>query len=181
MENKKLETIVLGEGCFWCSEAVFSRLKGVEKVTSGYAGGHLADPTYEQVSAGGTGHAEVIKVDYDPEVINVNQLLDVFFGTHDPTTPNRQGSDIGEQYRSIILYSTEDQKKEAEKYIAKLAEDKIFEKPIVTQIKPLGEFYKAEGYHARYYEGHAEEPYCRVVISPKLVKLRAKFSSLMKE
>jgi len=181
MLSQKIETIVLGEGCFWCSESSFSRLKGVKKVSSGYAGGHLANPTYEQVSNGTTGHAEVIKVEYDPNIIRLDQLLDVFFGTHDPTTLNRQGSDIGEQYRSIILYTSEEQKMAVESYIKNLLNNKIFDKPIVTEVKPLDNFYEAEGYHVHYYEGHAEEPYCRLVISPKLSKLRARFASLIRD
>ncbi len=181
MDRKKIETIVLGGGCFWCLEEVFSKLRGVEEVVSGYAGGHSIDPTYEQVSGGLTGHAEVVKVDYDQENINLNQVLDVFFSLHDPTTPNRQGSDMGEQYRSIVLYTTDAQRKVIKDYITNLADSHTFDKPIVTQVEPLKEFYRAEKYHEHYYKEHAEEPYCRLVISPKLAKLRSKFSVLIKE
>jgi len=178
---KKIETAVFGGGCFWCTEAVFSRLKGVEKVTSGYAGGKKLNPTYEEVSGGTTGHAEVIKIEYDPAIIGFENLLEVFFATHNPTTLNCQGRDIGTQYRSIILYMNGQQKKIIEEFIKKLSEEKVFAKPIVTETKPLENFYEAEKYHEQYYDKNIAKPYCQLVISPKLAKLRKKFSRLLKQ
>ena len=171
--DAKLESIVLGGGCFWCSEAVFARLKGVAKVTPGYAGGRTANPTYGQVCSGMTGHAEVVKVDYDPAEAKIGALLELFFAMHDPTTRDRQGNDIGPQYRSIILCSSPGQKKEAERSIKKIAKD--FSKPIVTEVKKLGAFYPAEECHRQYYDKNERQPYCALVISPKLRKLKEKF------
>ena len=165
------ESAIFGGGCFWCIQAIFNRLKGVSKVTSGYAGGETPNPTYEQVCSGRTGHAEVVKIDFDPAIITYHDLLEVFFKAHDPTTLNRQGADVGTQYRSLILYSNADQNNEAEAYIAKLSNDKIFSQPVVTEIKALETFYPAEAYHQDYYQLHPEKGYCQAVIAPKLAKL----------
>jgi peptide-methionine (S)-S-oxide reductase len=174
------EIAVFGGGCFWCVETIFSGLKGVVKVTSGYAGGKTASPSYLQVCSGTTGHAEVIKIEYDPSIISYGDLLDVFFHVHDPTTLNRQGADTGEQYRSVILYDSPEQKKLAEQYIADLNSTKEFGSPIVTQLHPLSEFYEAEDCHQGYYDANKGQPYCQMVISPKLTKFRQKFKNLLK-
>jgi methionine-S-sulfoxide reductase len=173
------ESAVLGGGCFWCTEAVFQRLKGVKAVMPGYAGGKTPNPSYEQVCSGWTGHAEVAKIEFDPAVISYADLLEVFFATHDPTTKDRQGNDRGTQYRSIILYASDDQKKAAEDAIKKFAPD--FPTPIVTEVKPLGEFYPAEDYHQNYYNENGAQPYCSFVISPKLAKFRKKFAEKITE
>ena len=164
------ETATFGGGCFWCLEAVLQRIEGVLSVTSGYAGGSVAQPTYEQVCTGETGHAEVVQVEFDPQLISYDELLDVFWQSHDPTTPTRQGADVGTQYRSIILTASEDQKKTAEASLKKA--QKKWHDPIVTEIRPLDTFWKAEGYHQNYYNTHTSAGYCRVVISPKLRKMR---------
>ena len=177
--NRK-ETAMLGGGCFWCLETAFRLLKGVKNVVSGYAGGLKARPTYEEVSSVTTGHAEVVKIEYDPKIISFKQILKVFFTLHDPTTLNRQGNDIGEQYRSAIFYKTGRQKKEAEKIIEKLTRGKNFEKPIVTAILPLTKFYPAENCHQEYYEKNPKKAYCRLIINPKLEKLTEKFAALLK-
>jgi peptide-methionine (S)-S-oxide reductase len=174
------EIAVFGGGCFWCVETIFSSLKGVVKVTSGYAGGKIANPSYLQVCSGTTGHAEVIKIEYDPSIISYGDLLDVFFHVHDPTTLNRQGADVGEQYRSVVLYDSPQQKKLVEQYIDDLNATGEFGSPIVTQLHPLTEFYEAEDYHQRYYEANTGQPYCQMVISPKLTKFSKKFKSLLK-
>lgn len=174
-----LETVVFAGGCFWCTEAVFNQLRGVQKVVSGYTGGQVINPTYEQVSSGNTGHAEAIKVEFDVAKISFQDLLEVFFATHDPTTLNRQGNDVGTQYRSAIFYSSQAQKEQAEVFITQLMAQKIFDQPIVTTLEPLGEFYPAEDYHQNYYKNNQSAPYCQVVISPKLTKLKQKFSSLL--
>ncbi len=175
-----METVTLGGGCFWCLEAVFDRLRGVGGVTSGYAGGHVVDPSYRQVCAGRTGHAEVVRVEYDPAVIDFRTLLRVFFGTHDPTTPDRQGADVGPQYRSIILYESEEQREAAESVVLELTEEGVFGAPIVTQIEPLEAFYPAEPEHHDYYRRNPGQGYCRVVIDPKVAKLRKSFSHRLK-
>ncbi len=175
-----LETAVFGGGCFWCTEAIFTRLKGVESVQSGYTGGHTDNPTYEQVSSGNTGHVEAIKITFDPEIINYRDLLNVFFATHDPTTVDQQGNDVGTQYRSAVFYTTETQQEEAEDFIQKLEDDQTFPDPIVTEINPLVKFWPAESYHQRYYEQNESKPYCQVVINPKIAKLRSKFAALLK-
>lgn len=175
-----LERAVLGGGCFWCIEAAFSRLRGVESVVSGYAGGSTVDPTYEEVSSGKTGHAEVAEIRFDPAVIPYEVLLKVFFTLHDPTTLNRQGADIGTQYRSIILTTTEAQYEIAERVRALLESEQIFDHPIVTEIKPLDAFYPAEASHQEYYQKHPEQAYCQAVIAPKLAHLRASFQQLLK-
>lgn len=174
------KTAVLGGGCFWCTGAVFSRLKGVLKVTPGYAGGNVDKPTYQQVCGGATGHAEVIKIDYDPSAISYTELLEVFFHVHDPTTLNRQGNDFGEQYRSIILYTDDEQKAAAERFVSELHMSAEFKKPVVTEIKQLTAFYRAEDYHQSYYENNSGQPYCRLVITPKLEKFKQKFAKSLK-
>lgn len=175
-----LKTAIFGGGCFWCVEAVFKRLKGVEGVVSGYAGGQIDNPTYEQVSSGSTGHVEVIKISYNPDVIKYENLLDVFFSSHDPTTLDRQGNDVGPQYRSTVFYEDEEQKKAAEEYIRKLDAEKTFSSPIVTGIKPVSKFFAAEDYHQGFYDNNRSYPYCTFIIDPKVAKLRAKFAPLLK-
>ena len=170
------ETATLGGGCFWCLDAAFRRLRGVTRVTSGYAGGHVDDPTYEQVCSGRTGHAEVTQVEFDPDVISYRELLEVFFGIHDPTTLDRQGNDVGPQYRSIILTHSDAQMREAESLIAELEREHTFDAPIVTEIEPLGRFWPGEAYHQDYYVRNRTQPYCTAVISPKLSKLRKRFA-----
>ena len=165
------QTAVFGGGCFWCTEAIFSRLKGVASVLPGYAGGTIKNPTYEEVSSGTTNHAEVIKIEYDPSIIKYEELLDVFFHTHNPTTLNQQGADVGTQYRSAVFYANDEQKKVAAKFIKKLEESKEFTDPIVTTLEPLSEFYEAEDYHKNYFKTHQNAPYCQIVIAPKLHKL----------
>jgi peptide-methionine (S)-S-oxide reductase len=180
MNMDKLQTAVFGGGCFWCVEAVFKRLRGVEAVISGYAGGGMDNPSYEQVSGGNTGHTEVIKMSFDPTIIKYENLLDVFFASHDPTTLDRQGNDVGPQYRSAIFYANDDQKTVAENYVKKLGHDGTFDDPIVTEIKPLGKFFVAEGYHQNFYDNNKNYPYCTFVIDPKITKLRQKFAALLK-
>ncbi len=172
------EVATLGGGCFWCLEAAYQQIKGVEKVVSGYAGGEVPDPTYEQVSGGATGHAEVNQITFDPAVIGYGDILEIFWTIHDPTTPDRQGNDIGPQYRSIILYASDAQKQAAEQ--SKAAVAKLWPNPIVTEIVPLEKFYPAEDYHQNYFNNHPEAAYCQVVINPKLAKLRQKFESRLK-
>jgi peptide-methionine (S)-S-oxide reductase len=164
-----MELATLGGGCFWCLEAVYERIEGVKQVVSGYAGGTKANPTYEQVCTGTTGHAEVVQITYDPREISYGQILELFWKIHDPTTPNRQGADVGTQYRSIILYHDQGQKEVAERSMAEAAA--LFDRPIVTQIEPLRVFYRAEDYHQDYYDKHPYAGYCQVVIRPKLQKL----------
>jgi peptide-methionine (S)-S-oxide reductase len=171
----KIGTAVFGGGCFWCTEAVFSELKGVTRVTSGYTGGRIVNPTYQQVCSGTTGHVEAVRIEYDPGLISYNSLLEVFFYTHDPTTPNRQGNDAGEQYHSTIFYLDDEQRVLAQKFISKLNASHELAAPVVTSLKPLTQFYEAEDYHQGYYRENAGQVYCRLVISPKLAKLRAKF------
>lgn len=172
---------VFGGGCFWCLEAAFENIKGVNSVVSGYAGGHKANPTYEEVSTGKTGHAEVVKIIYNPKIINYLQLLEIFFTIHDPTTPDRQGSDVGPQYRSIILFETWGEHEVAEAVIKELHQDKVYSEKIVTELMPLNGFYPAEDYHQHYYQKHPEQAYCQAVIGPKLAKLKEKFSQLLKD
>ena len=177
---KRREVATLGGGCFWCTEAIFSRLKGVERVESGYSGGELEYPTYEQVSTGTTGHAEVVQITFDPDVISFREIMEIFFSTHDPTTLNRQGPDVGSQYRSIIFHHNNQQKAIAEQIIKEITEEKIFDKPIVTQVEQFKAFYKAEEYHRDYFKRHPEQPYCSVVIAPKITKLRGLYLSKLK-
>ncbi len=174
------EAITLGGGCFWCLEAVFDRLQGVESVRSGYAGGRTPNPTYEQVCSGETGHAEVVQVVFDPQVIPLREVLQVFFTIHDPTTLNRQGADVGTQYRSAIFYSSPEQKEVAEEVVREIAAAGIWDDPIVTQRAPLDVFYPAEDYHQEYYDRNPNQGYCAVVIAPKVAKFREKFSHRLK-
>ncbi len=169
----KNKTIVLGGGCFWCTEAVFKMFKGVVKTAPGYAGGTTKDPTYEQVCSGRTGHAEVLKVEYDSEVAGLEKILEIFFASHDPTTVNQQGADMGSQYRSIILYTDEKDRKVIEAYIKSIAGN--FKKPIATEVKKLGAFYPSEDYHRDYYKNNPLQPYCMLVIRPKVAKIRKEF------
>ena len=175
-----MKTAVFGGGCFWCTEAVFSMLKGVSKVESGYAGGKMASPSYERVSEGNTGHAEVIRVTYDPAVISYEDLLTVFFGSHDPTTPNRQGNDVGEQYRSVILYQDASEKTSAEKMVKEVDASLTDGTHVVTQVVPLDAFYPAESYHQKYFENNKSAPYCQLIIEPKIEKIRKRFAELLK-
>jgi peptide-methionine (S)-S-oxide reductase len=175
-----METATLAGGCFWCLEAVFTRLRGVDRVESGYTGGHVENPSYRAVCTGNTGHAEVVQVDFDPQQITYRDLLEVFFATHDPTTLNRQGHDVGSQYRSAIFYHDDAQKQQAERVIGDLSEQKVFDDPIVTEVAPLTKFYPAEDYHRDYYDRNPEQPYCQVVISPKVSKLRQKYAEKLK-
>jgi peptide-methionine (S)-S-oxide reductase len=167
-----MERIILGGGCFWCIEAIFQRIEGVVTVTSGYAGGHTSVPTYNLVNTGSTGHAEVVKIEFNPERITLEQILKIFFLAHNPTTLNRQGADVGSQYRSIILYTDKEQKGVIEKVISE--EQEKYSKKIVTEVKPLERFYKAEEKHTDYYNKHPNEGYCRIVIEPKLEKILSK-------
>ena len=179
-KNEKNDVAVFGGGCFWCTEAVFDELRGVISVVSGYAGGSIKNPTYEQVCSGGTGHAEVIRIEFDPTQISFRDLMTVFFATHDPTTLNRQGNDVGTQYRSAVFYANEQQKQEAAAFIKELNESKAFGKPVVTTLEPLGEFYEAEDYHQKYYANNPYQPYCQYLIPPKLNKLHKQFGALLK-
>ncbi|HLB71981.1 MAG: peptide-methionine (S)-S-oxide reductase MsrA [Candidatus Methanoperedens sp.] len=171
------ETATLGGGCFWCLEAIFKELRGVENVVSGYSGGSVPDPTYVEVSTGTTGHAEAIQITFDPGIISFRELLQIFFTFHDPTTLNRQGADVGTQYRSVIFYNTPEQRDMARKVIADLEAEKIWDAPIVTQVVQFTAFYPAEEYHQDYFMRNPHQPYCRAVIAPKVVKLRRQFLS----
>ena len=172
------EIATLSSGCFWCTEAVLRRLKGVESVTSGYTGGKLPDPTYEEVCAGASGHAEAVQVAFDPDVIPFESILDVFFATHDPTTLNRQGNDVGTQYRSGIFYNSEEQKQAAEAAIAKIDASGEYPSKVVTEVTPFSGFYPAEEYHQDFYERNRDYPYCRVIIDPKVTKLYKSYEPL---
>jgi peptide-methionine (S)-S-oxide reductase len=180
MSNGKNDIAVFGGGCFWCTEAVFDELRGVQSVVSGYAGGAVKNPTYEQVCSGSTGHAEAIRIEFDPSQISFRELMTVFFATHDPTTLNRQGNDVGTQYRSTILYVDEEQKKQAATLIKELDDAKTFKNPIVTTLEPLTDFYPAENYHQKFYANNPYQPYCQYMIPPKLSKLHKQFSQLLK-
>jgi peptide-methionine (S)-S-oxide reductase len=179
-KNKLNEVATLAGGCFWCTEAVFSIVKGVERIEPGYTGGSVPNPTYEQVSSGTTGHAEAAQITFDPSVISFREILVIFFATHDPTTLNRQGPDVGTQYRSVVLYHNAEQKATAEQVIAELDKEGIWNAPIVTQVEPLKVFYKAETYHKDYYKKHPTQPYCQQVITPKLMKLQQRFLEKLK-
>jgi peptide-methionine (S)-S-oxide reductase len=179
-QQENLETATLAGGCFWCMEAIFDQVEGVEKVISGYTGGKTENPTYEEVCSGTTGHAEAVEVHFDPKVITYKEILMLFFSFHDPTTLNRQGGDIGTQYRSAIFYTNTKQKSEVEAMIKSLTEQKIFEHKIVTQIEPLGEFYDAEDYHQNYFAKNPHNGYCNAVINPKVAKLRKNFEKYLK-
>lgn len=175
-----LQTAVFGGGCFWCLEAVFDRLRGVDSVESGYMGGHVDKPTYRQVCGGDTGHVEVVRVSFDPQQITYGELLDVFFSIHDPTTLNRQGNDVGTQYRSVIFYDSEEQRKEAEQAVAALNKARVWPDPVVTTIEPATTFFVAEDYHQEYFANNSSQPYCQLVVSPKVKKLQQKFAAKMK-
>ncbi|MEK6450468.1 MULTISPECIES: peptide-methionine (S)-S-oxide reductase MsrA [Myroides] len=182
MENtNNTKTAIFGGGCFWCTEAIFSNLNGVIEVLPGYIGGAKANPTYEEVCTGQTGHAEAIKITYNPSLINYNQLLEIFFSTHNPTTLNRQGEDVGTQYRSEIFYTDENQKELAKEYMHILSEEKVFVDPIVTKLSLAGVFYVAEDYHKNYFEKNGDKnPYCQLVVKPKVDKFKSKYSSKLK-
>lgn len=175
-----MEKATFGAGCFWCVEAIFQNLEGVEKVESGYAGGQVENPDYREVTSGTTGHAEVVQLTYNPEKVSYEELLEVFWKTHDPTTLNRQGADVGSQYRSAIFYHSEEQKKIAEKYKVKLSESGAWDQPLVTEIAPLTTFYPAEAYHQNYYRSNTQAPYCSFVIQPKLEKFKKAFGKHLK-
>jgi peptide-methionine (S)-S-oxide reductase len=175
------ETITLAGGCFWCLEAVFDEVKGVLSVDSGYSNGHLPNPTYRQVCSGDSGHAEVVQVKFDPQVISVRDILNIFFGIHDPTTLNRQGADVGPQYRSGIYYHTPQQKEIAESLIAELNAQKIWDQPIVTEVEPIKDFYIAEDYHQEYFAKNPYQPYCMAAVAPKVAKFRKHFVELWKK
>jgi peptide-methionine (S)-S-oxide reductase len=179
-ETTRFAIATLGGGCFWCLEAVFEQLRGVEKVESGYSGGAAPEPTYKEVCTGGTGHAEVVQVTFDPNIVSFREILDVFFGTHDPTTVNRQGADVGTQYRSVIFYHTPEQKQIAEQRISQLNDAKIWGAPIVTQVVPFETFYRAEDYHQEYFRNNPRQPYCQGVVSPKVAKFRKQFAGKLK-
>lgn len=180
MENKNLEVATLAGGCFWCTEAAFSIIKGVERIEPGYTGGTVPNPTYEEVSTGTTGHSEAAQIFFDPTVISYKEILEIFFTMHDPTSLNRQGADVGTQYRSAIFYHTLEQKAIAEKLIEELNAEGIWNKPIVTTLEPLNVFYNAETYHKDYYKKHPKEPYCQAVIAPKIAKLQHRFIDKIK-
>ncbi len=174
------EIATLAGGCFWCLEAVYDRMKGVESVESGYIGGHVPNPSYQAVCTGRTGHAEAVQIAFDPKVVSYRDLLEVFFVIHDPTTLNRQGHDVGTQYRSAIFYHSPDQKAVAEDVIAALTKERVFDDPIVTEVVPAGPFYVAEDYHQEYFAKNPEQGYCVAVVSPKVAKIRQKFAEKMK-
>jgi len=174
------ETAMLGGGCFWCIEAALLQLKGVQRVESGYMGGQRPQPSYEQVCTGVSGHAEVVRVEFDPEVISYAELLEVFFTAHDPTTMNRQGNDVGTQYRSVIFTLNDRQKAEAARVIARLEADNVFNTPIVTAVEPAGEFWRAEEYHQNYFANNSQQPYCLFAVAPKVAKVRAKYADRIK-
>ena len=180
-QNTNLETATFGSGCFWCNEAIFERVKGISKVVSGYSGGSVDNPTYEEVCNGTTGHAECTQITFDPAVITYDELLEIFWKMHDPTTLNRQGNDVGTQYRSVIFYHNDGQKQKAEYYKKKLTEEKIWDKPIVTEITKLEKFYPAEDYHQEYYDNNPNQGYCTYVITPKVEKLEKIFKDKLKK
>ncbi len=179
-EDLKKEIIVLGGGCFWCTEAVFKMMRGVESVLPGYAGGTKENPTYREICEGTTGHAEVVQIEYDPSAVTVKNILTVFFGSHDPTTLNRQGADVGTQYRSVIFYTTDAQKDDAVEMIREINESNVHGAPIKTEVLPLPKFYVAENYHQDYFAQNKEVPYCELVINPKLEKVQKEFAALLK-
>ncbi len=181
MQQNVNDTATFGSGCFWCTEAIFSRLNGVVSVVSGYSGGTTENPTYEEVCSGNTGHAEVCQITFDSTIISFDELLEVFWKTHDPTTLNRQGADVGTQYRSVIFYHTEEQKKSAEHYKDELNRDNIWGKPVVTEISPFTKFYPAEKYHQDYYENNPRQGYCSFVIAPKVEKFEKIFKNKLKK
>jgi peptide-methionine (S)-S-oxide reductase len=181
MNTNRMEVATLAGGCFWCLEAVYEQLRGVKEVVSGYAGGHVLNPTYRQVTSGATGHAEVVQITYDPDEVSFRALLEVFFTIHDPTTLNRQGADVGTQYRSAIFYHNQEQRAIAEEVIRGMEEAGVWDDPIVTQLAPLDAFYRAEDYHQEYYRNNPYQPYCQVVIRPKVAKFRQKYIDRLRE
>jgi peptide-methionine (S)-S-oxide reductase len=181
MNSNQEEVITLGAGCFWCVEAVFERINGVSKVVSGYSGGKISNPTYREVCSGLTGHAEVVQVTYNPQVVALETILEVFFKTHDPTTLNRQGADVGSQYRSAIFYHSEQQMQTSQMVVAKLNSLGIWAQPIITEITAFSKFYKAEDYHQDYFANNRTQTYCQAVINPKVTKLESAFKDLLKE
>ena len=176
-----LETITLGGGCYWCVEAVYENLDGVKSVVSGFSGGTVANPTYEAVCTGKTGHAEVVQITYDKTVTDINEIFKVFFTVHDPTTLNRQGADVGTQYRSVIFYKNDEQRKAAQSIISELNKAKVYSSPIVTKVEPFKKFYKAEDYHQNYYANNKSQPYCKMVIQPKIEKFEKVFKDKLKK
>ncbi|MDQ6472120.1 peptide-methionine (S)-S-oxide reductase MsrA [Flavobacterium sp. LHD-80] len=183
-QNKKasnLETITVGGGCYWCVEAVYENLDGVKSVVSGFSGGNVPNPTYEEVCTGETGHAEVVQITYDKNVTDINEIFKVFFTVHDPTTLNRQGADVGTQYRSVIFYKNDEQRKAAQSIIAELNKAKVYSNPIVTKVEPFKVFYKAEDYHQNYYANNKNQPYCKMVIQPKIEKFEKVFKDKLKK
>ena len=180
IKQSNFETITLAGGCYWCVEAIYENLNGVKSVISGYAGGKMPNPTYEEVSTGKTGHAEVVQITYDKNVTNLDEIFNVFFTVHDPTTLNRQGADVGTQYRSAIFYKNEEQKKAAQSIINALTKGKIYDSPIVTTLEPLTKFYKAENYQQNYYANNKSQPYCKLVIQPKIEKFENLFKDRLK-
>lgn len=181
MENKNIETATLAAGCFWCVEAVFDDLKGVESVESGYSGGHKANPTYQEVCSETTGHAEVVQVNFNPDEISFKDVLRVFFSVHDPTTLNRQGNDVGSSYRSAIFYHSDEQKRVAEEVIEEISAQKVYDNPIVTKLEAFDRFYVAENYHQEYFANNANQPYCAAVVAPKVAKFRKNFVERLKK
>lgn len=179
--TSNLETITLGGGCYWCVEAVYENLDGVKSVVSGFSGGKVANPTYEEVCTGTTGHAEVVQITYDKTKTDINEIFQIFFTVHDPTTLNRQGADVGTQYRSVIFYKNEEQKKAAQSIIAELNKEKVYNSPIVTKVEPFKVFYKAEDYHQNYYANNKSQPYCKMVIQPKIEKFEKVFKDKLKK
>ncbi len=173
------ETAIVAGGCFWCTEAVFENVRGVQSVVSGYIGGHVENPTYRQVCGGDTGHAEAVQITYDPAVLSYKDLLGLFFATHDPTTLNRQGGDVGTQYRSAVFYASDEQRAQAEAAIRELSDAQVFDRPIVTTLEPATTFYRAEDYHQHYYANNPVQPYCMAVITPKVAKFRKQYSHLL--
>ncbi len=180
MESNNLETATLGAGCFWCVEAVFDDLKGVEDVVSGYSGGHTENPTYQQVCSETTGHAEVAQITFNTDEISFKEVLQVFFAVHDPTTLNRQGNDVGSSYRSAIFYHSDEQKRIAEEVIKEVTDEGVYDNPIVTEITPFDKFYVAENYHQEYFANNPNQPYCAAVVAPKVAKFRKKFVDKLK-
>ena len=180
MENNKTQHVVFGGGCFWCTEAIFKMLKGVQSVLPGYAGGKMEDPSYDEVSGGNTGHAEVVEIAYDPELITFRDLLTVFFGSHDPTTLDRQGSDVGTQYRSVVFHTTPAQEAETKKFIEEINNSNPDGVSVTTEVKPFKKFYKAENYHEDYFAKNANNAYCQIIINPKLKKVQEQFANLLK-
>lgn len=180
MNDSKLQIATFGNGCFWCTEAIFQNVEGVEKVESGYMGGHVKNPTYKEVCSGLTGHAEVLQISYNPQEVSFDELLEIFWKTHDPTTLNRQGNDVGTQYRSAVFYHTNEQKQLAERYKEQLTAAEVFDEPIVTEITPASVFYVAENYHQNYYNLNGDAPYCAFVIKPKVDKFKKVFKEKLK-